>query len=274
MRTSRCIPEATFIEIVTLRTRASRRMRIPGGGGNRFDLSWSPDRSLFAYVRAPNDASVASRIWLLRASDAQAFSITGGISSDWSPKWSRDGRTLFFVSNRKGSMDLWQQHISTDGRPEGEAVPITVGIDMRRAAFTPDGRKLAYSKGRIVANVWRVPIREDREAVWADAEQLTFDYARITQLDLLPDAGHLLVDSDRGGIQNIWSLPIHGNDPRQITSDRAPDFGPRLSPDGKQIAFFSYRSGDRKIWVVPADGGPAVQLTTGEGEDQYPLMVS
>jgi Tol biopolymer transport system component len=262
--------EATFIEIVTVKTRESRRLQIPGEPGGRFDLSWSPDRRFFAFVRSPNDASGATRIWVLRASDAQATAITEGMSADWSPKWSKDGRTLFFISNRKGSMDLWQQHISKDGRPEGEAVPITVGIGMQRAAFTSDGRKLAYSKGRPVANVWRVPIREDREAVWADAKQLTFDSARIVDLDVLPDGEHLLVDSDRGGIQSIWSLPIHGNDPRQITSDRAPDSGPRVSPDGKQIAFFSYRSGNRKIWVIPSDGGPAVQLTTDDGADQYP----
>jgi Tol biopolymer transport system component len=147
-----------------------------------------------------------TRIWVLRAADAQAIAITGGMSADWSPKWSKDARTLFFISNLKGSMDLWQQQISKDGRPEGEAVPITVGIGMQRAAFTPDGRKLTYSKG--------VPIREDRDALWTDAKQLTFDYARITDLEVLPDGEHLLVNSDRGGIQNIWSLPIQGNDPR------------------------------------------------------------
>jgi eukaryotic-like serine/threonine-protein kinase len=261
--------QATFIEIVTLKTRESRRLEIPGEPGNRYDLSWSPDGRFFAYVRAANDAMDVTRIWVLRAADAQALAITGGMSADWSPKWSKDARTLFFISNIKGSMDLWQQQISKDGGPEGEAEPITVGIGMQRAAFTPDGRKLAYSKGRPVANVWRVPILEDRDALWTDAKQLTFDYARITDLEILPDREHLLVNSDRGGIQNIWSLPIQGNDPRQITSERVPDFAPRLSPDGKQIAFYSYRSGERKIWAMPSDGGPAVRLTT-EGVDMYP----
>ena len=262
--------QATFIEIVTLKTRESRRLQIPGEAGNRHDLSWSPDRRFFAYVRAANDEMEVTRIWVLRAADAQAIAITGGMSADWSPKWSKDARSLFFISNLKGSMDLWQQRISKDGRPEGEAVPITAGIGMQQAAFTPNGRKLTYSKGRWVANVWRVPILDDRDALWTDAKQLTFDYARITDLDVLPDREHLLVNSDRGGIQNIWSLPIQGNDPRQITRERVPDYAPRLSPDGKQIAFWSYRSGERKIWAMPSDGGPAVQLTTGAGIDFYP----
>jgi Tol biopolymer transport system component/serine/threonine protein kinase len=262
--------EATFIEVVSLKTRESRRLRIPGDAGNRFDLSWSADRRFFAYVRGSNPAAEVTRIWVLRSSDSQAFAVTDGLSSDWSPKWSKDARTLFFLSNREGSMDLWQQRIPEDGRPEGKAVAITVGIGMQQAAFTPDGRKLAYSKGRPIANVWRVPIVEGREAVWADAEQLTFDQANVGRPDLLPDGEHLLVNSDRGGNQSIWIVPIHGNDVRQITTDRAPDLAPRLSPDGKRIVFYSYRSGNRDIWVTPLDGGPAVQLTKYEGADMFP----
>ena len=55
---------------------------------------------------------------------------------------------------------------------------------MQQAAFTLDGRKVAYSKGRPIANVWRVPIPEGREAVWADAEQLTFDTSGFVQMEL------------------------------------------------------------------------------------------
>ena len=57
----------------------------------------------------------------------------------------------------------------------------------------------AGSKGRRVANVWRVPILSDREATWANAEQITFDQAFIRALDVSPDGDELLVDSDRGG---------------------------------------------------------------------------
>jgi Tol biopolymer transport system component len=262
--------QATFIEVVSLSTRESRRLQIPGGAGNRWDLSWSADGRFFAYVRAPNRDEGASRLWVLRASDAQAFAVTDGMSSDWSPIWSKDARTLFFLSNRGGSMDLWQQRIAVDGRPEGEAAAVTVGIGMQQAAFTADGRKLAYSKGRAVANVWRVPILEDREAVWGDAEQLTFDQAYIATLDLTPDGEHLLVSSDRGGNQDIWIVPIHGSDIRQLTTDRAPDLAPRVSPNGQQIAFYSHRSGNRDIWVMPLEGGPAVPLTQDPNTDMFP----
>ena len=64
-----------FIEIVSLSTRETRRLRIPAVGAH-FDLSWSPDRRFFAYVRSASGRYGASRLWVLRASDAQAFPVT------------------------------------------------------------------------------------------------------------------------------------------------------------------------------------------------------
>ncbi len=262
--------QGTFIEVVSLGNRESRRLLIPGGTGNRSDLSWSADGRFFAYVQAAGRQDGISRLWVLPATGGEAIAVTDGVSSDWSPMWAKNARTLFFLSNRGGSVDLWQQRIAVDGRPEGEPAAITVGIGMQHAAFTSDERKLVYSKGGPVANVWRVPILNDREAVWADAEQLTFDQAYIGALDLSPDGKDLLVSSDRGGNLDIWTVPIGGNAMRQLTIDPAPDLAPRLSPNGQQVAFYSNRSGNRDIWVTPLEGGAAIQLTRDPGADMFP----
>jgi hypothetical protein len=59
----------------------------------------------------------------------------------------------------------------------------------------------------------------------ADAEQLTFDQALIRYLDLSQD-GRLIVDSDRGGNQEVWL--VTGRDGmRQLTTDRGSDQLPR-----------------------------------------------
>jgi TolB protein len=89
-------------------------------------------------------------------------------------------------------------------------------------------------------------------------------------LDLTPDGEHLLVSSDRGGNQDLWVVPIRGNEMRQLTTDRAPDSTPRSSPDGRKVAFYSYRSGNRDIWVMPLEGGPAVPLTQDPSSEMFP----
>jgi Tol biopolymer transport system component len=254
-------PEA-FIEIVTRASRESRLLPIRGDTGNRWDLSWSPDGRFFAYVRAAGPDDGVSRIWVLRTDDAQTVPVTDGTTDDWSPRWSSDARTVFYVSNRGGSKDLWQQRLTPEGTPDGAPVAVTVGVGMQHATVSADSRKLAYSKGRRVENVWRVPIVETGDVGWEDAEQLTFEEANIYGLDLFPDDTRLVVSSDRTGNFDLWSIPLDGNDAMtQLTADRAPDWMPRVSPDGRQVAFYSHRSGNRDIWVVPADGGAAVQIT-------------
>ena len=48
-------------------------------------------------------------------------------------------------------MDLWQQRMDEDGEPEGEPEPVTTGLVIRSATFSPDEANLAYSRFRIAA---------------------------------------------------------------------------------------------------------------------------
>jgi serine/threonine protein kinase len=259
---------ASVIEIVSLRTRQSRRIEIPGDQGNRFDLSWSPDGRFFAYVRAPGRTS-DSTVWLLRAADGRAFAMTDGTSADWSPIWSNDPGTLFYLSDRGGSMDLWRQRLSADGAADGEPVAVTVGVGMQQAAFSRDGRRLAYSKGQVVSNIWRVPLLKDRAATWLDAAPITSDQANIAGFDLFSDGDRLVISSDRGGKRDLWSVAIRGSRMLQLTDDRSPEFRPRLSPDGQRIAFYA-ESGNRDVWTMPAEGGPTLQITHHVAPDMAP----
>ncbi len=264
--------EGAFAEIQSLRTQETRRMLLPGREGNlRNDLSWSPDGRFFAYVDAVDLFAELTHLWVVRVSDGEAFPITDGQTLVWSPYWSVDGRFLYFVSSRGGSMDLWQARIAEDGSQEGNPLPLTSGLGIRSALFSPDETKLAYSRGRLVANVWRVPILSNRLATWADAQQITFDQAFIEFVDLSPDGSQLLVSSDRTGNQDIWILPAEGGEMRPLTNDPTHDWEPSLSRDGKEIAFYAYRSGNRDIWVMPIGGGPARQLTYHEAADTDPV---
>ena len=65
--------EGNVIEIVSLATRQTRRIAVPGDQGNRFDLTWSPDGRYFAYVRAASRGQEFNRLWVLRAADGKAL---------------------------------------------------------------------------------------------------------------------------------------------------------------------------------------------------------
>jgi Tol biopolymer transport system component/tRNA A-37 threonylcarbamoyl transferase component Bud32 len=262
-----------FVLIMNVKTQKSSRLELPGRTGYRLDLAWSPDRHFFAYGDG-NQGLDVTRLWVLRASDGEATPVTDGLSKVWSPSWSTDGRHLYFVSNRGGSMDLWSQEIATDGMPIGQPDAVTVGIEMRQATFSRDGTKLAYSRGRYVANVFRVPILEERVATWEDAEQITLEHAHVEYFDVSPNGERLALSTDRSGNKDLWILTIATGDMIQLTSDPTPDWYPTWSPDGSELLFYSYRSGNREIWVLPLGGGPPRQLTDGKAdsaESWYPF---
>ncbi|MDX1389773.1 MAG: hypothetical protein R3344_11325, partial [Acidobacteriota bacterium] len=266
--------EHPVIEIVSLNAATTRRIELtdapavaePEGG---HDLSWSPDGRFFVFMDGAHNYQ-ATGLWMVRVSDAEVFRLTDGLTRDHSPSWSPDAHVVYYVSNRGGSQDLWQQRLRSDGRPRGEPERMTAGLGIREAVISRDGTRLAYSKGGLVSNVWRVPILLGRPATWADAEQITSDETYIQFIDISPDGERLAVSSDRSGNSDIWILPARGGDMVQITNDPTPDWAPSWSPDGKQIAFYAFRSGNRDVWVVPSVGGRATQLTTHTARDWFP----
>ena len=261
--------EGVFAEILALGAGTSRRVSL-AAEFRALDLSWSPDGRFLAYIDAINLSAQVTRLWLVNIEDGKTRSPTDGRSAHWSPHWAADSRTLYFVSNEAGSMDLWQIRLDDDGGLAGGAEPVTSGVGMIRASLAPDASRLAYSRGRRVANVWRVPILDDRPARWEDAEQLTYDQAFIEFLDVSSDGTQLLFDSDRNGNPAIWTSPVAGGEMRQLTAESAPDWAPRWSPDGRRIIFYSFRTDNRDIWIMPADGGVSQQVTEVEASDLVP----
>ncbi len=262
--------DENFVEILSLRGGETQRVPLPGQGVGRFDLGWSPDERVVAYVDADGRGYETGQLLVLRVSDGEVFEVTDGRTKVWNPAWSGDGRTLYYVSNRGGSMDLWGQPMTEDGRPAEDPQPLTAGLVIRSVAFYRDETKLAYSKGRPLANLWRVPILADRPATWDDAEQLTFDQAYIDSVDVSPNGQRLLFNSDRSGNHDLWIMPVEGGEMQQLTTEPMPDWAPIWSSNGEDIAFYSLRSGNRDIWVMPVSGGAARQVTHDETQDTFP----
>jgi len=78
--------------------------------------------------------------------------VTTGDSDDVVPSWSRDGRWVYFVSNRSGENQVWKV-------PAEEAKAVQVTRKGGFAAFESiDGRYLYYAKSRDASGIWRVPV--------------------------------------------------------------------------------------------------------------------
>jgi Tol biopolymer transport system component len=134
---------------LSLQSLETTRIVLPQHEGNAcWDLSVSPDGGRFAYIEGAPGSTEITRLWTIPVSGGEAVPLTEGRTNVWSPTWSRDGRRLFYVSNRGGSMDLWQQTLSEDGRPSGSRSPSLRGWASAPRSFLP------------TAENWRTP-RDD-----------------------------------------------------------------------------------------------------------------
>jgi TolB protein len=262
-------------EIYTLPTHETQRILLPGTKFHRLFLNWSPQGDAFAYADASAfyPAGTSATLWILTLTDRTGSPVTKRQFYDFCPSWSSDGGTLFFISNRGGTMDLWQVALDNRQKPKGKSIQVTHGLGLRSAAFSPDGSKLAYSKGGLTANIWRIPVTDSSEKplAWETAQQLTFERAYIKHVDISSAGKRIFFNSNRAGNSELWSMRTDGSDLKQLTTtSTGGSTAPRLSPDGHTLLFASGRSGIQELWTMPSEGGPATQVTHDQSTKFYP----
>src|SRR5688572_4043299 len=82
-------------------------------------------------------------LWLvdLDAATAKPRRITQHSANDSHPRWSVDGASIFFLSTRTGSSQIWRLPLAG-----GEALQITdYPLDVGSFRFSPDGTRIALS---------------------------------------------------------------------------------------------------------------------------------
>jgi dipeptidyl aminopeptidase/acylaminoacyl peptidase len=82
-----------------------------------------------------------------------------------------------------------------------------------------------------------------------------------------PDGKWILLTSDQDGWNHLYTIPVTGGRPKQITSGAFEVSSVSLSEDGRTIYFSSTEAGSeqRHLYSVPATGGPRARLTQGPG---------
>jgi Tol biopolymer transport system component len=97
-------------------------------------------------------------VYVISANGDRPQRLTTDPASDVLPSWSRDGKWIYFASNRNGEYQVWKMPAKG-----GEAVPVThkggfVGFESR------DGKWVYYSKGDDMASsLWKVPVEGGEE---------------------------------------------------------------------------------------------------------------
>jgi len=241
--------------------------------------TWSPAGTLIACASGnarylavgPQFGNLSpTRIVVCRVSDGGFEMVTDSTSINESPVWSRDGRWLYYVSNRRGRGDVYAQAMRGNGHPSGGPVRLTTGLGAQSLSMSADGAHFAYGVYTARSNIWSLPIPASPPVTAADATPVTTGTQIVENLRMSRDGKWLLYDSNRSGNADIYRVPVSGGEPDRITSDPADDFAPDLSPDDQEVAFHSWRAGSRDIYVQPLDGRPLQHVTSSPAQELVP----
>jgi dipeptidyl aminopeptidase/acylaminoacyl peptidase len=219
------------------------------------DAQISPDGTSVAYVvrRGILDENrYASAIYVVAANGGEPRQLTTGEKRDSAPRWSPDGRTLAFVSDRNGAPQVYL--LDTQG---GEARQLTsLGRGASSPVWSPDGSKIAIlsSEGYGIDD-------ETRNKPGGFIRHIKrLDY-RFNELDYIDDR-----------FSQVWIVDVAGGDPKRLTAGDTSVASFAWSPDGETIAFTANRK-DRsgfyaQLYVLPTS---AAGMT---GDDDGALRIS
>jgi hypothetical protein len=181
-----------------------------------------------------------------------------------------DGKFLFFLSDRSGSMNLWRIPIDEKtGNVLGEMLPITNGTsNMSDLAISATGL-FVYCQGSYIFSLKRIVLNPAKEITEGEPETILESSRSFIDIDLSPD-GKLIALYANDPQDDIAVMNRDGTGRRYLTKDAYRDRRPRFSPDGKRIAFYSNRSGKYETWLINVDGTGLRQLTDTGIEPIYP----
>ncbi|HWA31608.1 MAG TPA: S9 family peptidase [Rhizomicrobium sp.] len=215
------------------------------------DLHLSPDGKQLAYIVVSYPKDWKPRVCILDIATGKTNEITPAGKVDRSPRWSPDGKTLAFLSNRGGHTQVYVM-------AGGDTTALTSaknGVSAFR--WSPDGKSIAY-----LARDDNAPSEDDSPQIADDERQLerlwVIDVAtkKVTRIGVTgyqidefewQDNAHILLSATNTPrveeyTDAIYSISVSDGAITEISQPPQPFEGLTVSPDGKQFAVGSTRA--------------------------------
>jgi TolB protein len=162
-------------------------------------------------------------------------------------------RVAFIRRNGDGSYSLMT--VDSDGENVQEV--LRSNDILMSPAFSPDGRRMAYSVGR--DDGWQIV---ERDLASGSVRVLASRPNLAMTPSYAPDGRRIALSLWTGADTDIYDYDVaRGCCLRRITTARGEDLSPTYSPDGRRLAYMSDRLGQPHIYVMTVDGRDATVIS-------------
>jgi len=244
------------------------------------DWRVSPDAKQVVFVVRTTDLEAnrgRTDLWLVDVDGSNLRRLTSHPDGDTSPRWTPDGKTIYFLSTRSGSSQIWR--IAADG---GEAEQVTKEpLDVGAFILSPTASHIALSmevfpdSDSITDSKKRLDDIAARKSSGRIYDRLFIRHwdswkdGRRSHVLVMPIAGGALVDAMKGMDADCPSKPFGGAEETAFT------------PDGKTIVFTARDAGREEAWstdldlyFAPIDGSskPKCLTDANQATDTQPVF--
>ena len=236
----------------------------------------SPDGTLVAFVERRTDLAAnkgRTDLWLLDLKSRETRRLTFHEAADTSPRWSADGKAIYFLSTRSGPSQVWRLPLAG-----GAAEPVTKEpLDVESLEVAPGGRWLLLSMAVLPGRSPAETKSAAEEKEKTKATGMLFDRLFVRHWDTWND----------GTRNHLFAFPLPGGPAKDLMPKMDADAPPKpfggleetsISPDGTTVVFSAKDVGREEAWstnfdlfLVSSTGvtSPA-KLTTNPASDAQP----
>ena len=210
----------------------------------------SPDGTKVVFALRTTDLE-ANRgrldLWLIGADGQGLRQLTAGESNESDPVWSPDGKTVYFLSNRSASNQIWK--ISLEG---GEASQVTnLPLDVEAFQLSPDGQTFVFAASVFVdCDTLECTVKRLQEKKVGSAQ--IYDQLLFRHWDSWSDGrrAHLFAQKVGGGPVTNLQKKQNADTPTKPFGG-AEDFA--IAPDSKSIVYVARDVGREEAWSTDLD---------------------
>ncbi|MEW2922398.1 S9 family peptidase [Muricauda sp. ANG21] len=234
------------------------------------DPQISPDGSKIIYVRNFKDVMTdrnLSNLWIVNFDGSNHRPLTTGNQNDFYPRWSHDGSKIIFKSNMADDkMKLYLMWLDTKETMALTNTPQTPG----QVSWSHDDKHLAFTMFVPKENpsIVKLPAKPEG-AKWNDPPKY------IDQMNYRGDGQGYL----KGGNTQLFTLPISGGTPKQLTFTDFDHGGPIWSKDNSHLYFSAnfhkdeeFEPANGEIYSISVTDGKITPLTDRFGPDGNPVL--